>query len=410
MNKIVKTLFIIIVLLIFLVAFSPSYNSLNIDNLAYVVGLGIDFGENEKYKISFQFSPKKTADDKGSSSSSSESDSKQNSSSIINTVEAPSIDTAINIMNSYLAKKINLSHCKIVVFSEEVAYSGISEEIYTLTTNSEIRPSASIVISKNTAYDYLDSSSPILEDMITKYYEVFPYSSKYTGYICEATLGDFYNNLVSVDSEPYAILGGIKDKESNYSNSMENSKASENTINGNRDSENIGLAVFNEGQLVGELGAIDTLCFSITQNKINSFLIRISDPQNESQKIDIIVFPKKINIIVKIINGAPYIEYNGKFEARIHSIDKDSKYLDSKVLNEISESVNKYLTSILTDYFYKTSIEFKSDINGFGKHALSNFLTINEFEKFCWKNSYQDSIFKVKIESIIDSGILITET
>lgn len=227
MNKIIRTIFIIIIILAFLVAFSPSYNSLNIDHLAYVVGLGIDVGENDKYKISFQFSPEKKSDN----SSNSKSSSNGNSSSVINTVEAPSIDTAINMMNSYLAKKINLSHCKIIVFSEEVAYNNISEDIYTLINNSETRPSTSIVISKNSAYDYLDDSTPILEDMISKYYEVFPYSSKYTGYICNATLGDFYNNLVSIDSEPYAILGGIKDKESDFENSTENSKASQNSIN-----------------------------------------------------------------------------------------------------------------------------------------------------------------------------------
>ena len=128
MNKITRTIFIIIVTIVFLVAFSPSYNSLNIDNLAYVVGLGIDLGENDKYKFSFQFSPKKSSSEQGGSSS-SETDAEQNPSSTINTVEAPSIDKAINLMNSYLAKKINLSHCKIIVFSEEVAYDGMVIEL-----------------------------------------------------------------------------------------------------------------------------------------------------------------------------------------------------------------------------------------------------------------------------------------
>lgn len=40
----------------------------------------------------------------------------------INTVESNSIDTAINIMNSYIGKELNLSHCKLIVFSEEIAF------------------------------------------------------------------------------------------------------------------------------------------------------------------------------------------------------------------------------------------------------------------------------------------------
>lgn len=96
--------------------------------------------------------------------------------------------------------------------------------------------------------------------------------------------------------------------------------------------------------------------------------------------------------------------------ARIHSVNNNSKYLNSDVLDEISESLNNYLTNILTEYLYKTSIDYKSDINGFGKYSLTNFLTIPEFEKYDWKNSYKDSVFNVKVESLVDSSILITET
>ena len=415
MNKYIKIFFILTVTIIFLVAFAPSYNSLNIDHLAYVVGIGIDVGENEKYRISFQFSPKSTqsSSDTGSGAeSNSSSDSEQNASSTINTVEATSIDSAINLMNSYLAKKVNLSHCKVVVFSEKVAYSGISNEIFTLANNSEIRPSTSIIISKSTAKDYLDNSSPILENMITKYYETFPYSTRYTGYTFDATLGDFFNNLVSLDSEPYAILGGVSsNKTLNSNTSMENSKSSENSILGLRDSENIGLAIFKDGKLIGELDALETQSFSIINGRnIESFMTQIKDPNDENKYLDFIVFPKERKIKVNIINNTPYIEYNAKFIARIHSIDKDSKYLDSNKLEELSDFLNRYLTNQITNYLYKTSLIYKSDINGFGKYALSNFLTIPEFKKYNWKESYKDSTFKVNIETIVDSSILITET
>lgn len=152
------------------------------------------------------------------------------------------------------------------------------------------------------------------------------------------------------------------------------------------------------------------MCFSLIKNDLNSFLLSIPSPEDSSKKIDIIVFPKSHSITVKIINNSPYIEYKGEFMARIHSVNNNSKYLNSDVLDEISESLNNYLTNILTEYLYKTSIDYKSDINGFGKYSLTNFLTIPEFEKYDWKNSYKDSVFNVKVESLVDSSILITET
>ena len=50
MNSFIKRIFIILVLLIFVTAFSSSYVSLRIDNLAFVVALGIDVADNNNLK------------------------------------------------------------------------------------------------------------------------------------------------------------------------------------------------------------------------------------------------------------------------------------------------------------------------------------------------------------------------
>lgn len=247
MNKILRNIFILLVIIVFILAFSPSYTSLNIDNLAYVVAIGIDSGDTEKFKISFQFT-------KGSSGSESGSSGETNP-LIINSVEASSIDKAINLMNSYMARELNLSHCKIIIFSEEVAANGISNEIYTLTNDSEIRPSANVIVSKNKAEDYMQNTTPALENLVTKYYEIFPNSNKYTGYVYNVTLGDFFNQLVCNTCEPFAILGGVNDTSANDNTSTNSSdvstiKSTNTTFSGQSSSENLGVAVFKDDKLV----------------------------------------------------------------------------------------------------------------------------------------------------------------
>lgn len=196
-NKFIKNTFIIAVILVLMLGFSSSYTTLSIDNLAYVIAMGIDTGENQKYKITFQFT---------TGSPNPETGSTEKSPSIVNSVEANSIDIAINIMDAYMARKLNFSHCRVFVFSEEVASHGISNEIYTLTNDTEIRPSSNVIVCKNKAKDYIQNSEPILENLITKYYEIFPNSSKYTGYLYNVTLGNFFNQLICNTCEPFAIL------------------------------------------------------------------------------------------------------------------------------------------------------------------------------------------------------------
>lgn len=409
-NKIVRNILIFVVCIILLLGFNSSYTSLNIDNLAYVVALGIDAGENNNYKVSFQFIPR-TSDSK------SESGTSGGGKTVINTVEAPSINTAITLMNSYLARKLNLSHCKVVIFSEEVAIKGISKEIYSLVNNSQARPSTNIIICKNTAKKYIEDSNPILENMITKYYEIFPESGKYTGYIYNATLGDFFNQIVSDTCNPFAILGGVNSNPNNgndtlsNSDNVENIKSTETSFSGIRGSENIGVAVFKDDKLVGELNASETLCLSIIKGEVSSFLIHIPNPKkNDEEEIDLIIYPSgQKKITVDILNGSPYITFSEKFVGKIYSASEDKDYLNTDEIETLSELSNKYLNNIITNYLYKTSLKYQSDINDFGKYALSKFLTIDDFEKYDWKNNYKNSTFKVYTDTHVQTGFLITE-
>lgn len=410
MNKFLKNTSIVIMCVVLLLGFNASYTSLNIDNLAYVVAIGIDVGKNDVYKVSFQFIPR-SSEEKSESSTSS-----NGGKSVINTVEAPSLNTAINLTNSYLARKINLSHCKVIIFSEQVATYGISKEIYSLINNSQARPSANIIICKNSAERYIKDTNPILENLITKYYELFPNSGKYTGYIYNATLGDFFNQLVSNTCEPFAILGGINsnmysnNNKISYSNNTGNMKSTETSFSGLRGSENIGVAVFKNDKLVGELNATETLCLSIIKGEVSSFLIHVPNPKDSEKEIDLIIYPSgKRNVTVDIVNGSPYITFSEKFVGKIYSASKDKEYLNAEEIKNLSDLSNKYLENILKNYLYKTSATYGSDINDFGRYALSKFLTIDQFNEYDWKNNYKNSTFKVSIDTQVQTGFLITE-
>ena len=104
-----------ILLVIFINGFSASYTSRKLGNLAYVLALGIDVGENSKLKVSAQFS-KSASITPGSGSSSEDKDN-----IVLISGEAESIFSALNLLNSYIGKEINLSHCSIIIFSEEFA-------------------------------------------------------------------------------------------------------------------------------------------------------------------------------------------------------------------------------------------------------------------------------------------------
>lgn len=386
-KKLFKSIFIIAIIFIFIFAFSSSYSSLNLDKLIYVLAIGIDKTTNNQLEVTFQFSNPLSPDSGGS----------EKAETIINTVTASSLSNAINLANSYQGRQLNLSHCKIIIFSEEIASTGISDEIYTLINDTQIRPSSNIIISKCSAKYYIKQTKPEVENLISKYYETFADSSRYTGQMPDATIGKFFNNLICQSCESYAILGNASNDKS--------------AVQGSNNIENIGVAVFKDDILVGELNATETIAFLCMKNKVDRFLISVPDPLNYNNYIDVYVTPlKSTKIKVDTSASTPYIKVNCYFMARIYSMSENSKYLSNDVLTAISNSCNSYLESVILDYLYKTSKNFKSDINGFGRYATKNFLTSQDFEAYNWEENYKNAFFKVEIDTSVKSGMLITET
>jgi len=407
MNKLLRNIFIFILIIVFIMAFSSSQFSLSIDNLAYVLAIAVDKTGQNTLQVTFQFSLATPV---------SESGSTDQNPYFTNSVTASSISNAINLIDGYIGKRISLSHCKVIVFSEELASDGISNHIYTLINDTQVRPSANIVVSKCNAKKYLESVNPDFETLLARYYEIFTNSSKYTGLLPDATIGDFFNRLICQTCQPYAMLGGLSTENSNVQNvgvaqNNYSVKSNESSLKGTNGVENVGVAVFKDDKLVGELNAIETISLLSIRNELDEFLISIPDPLNENQYLDIYLTPTtSTNIDIDTTTNSPYIKVKFKFAGRIYSMAENSKYLEPEVLDKISSNCNSYLQSTFSDYLYKTAKEFKSDITGFGKKALANFFTTQDFENYNWLENYNDSFFDVSVNTLVKSGMLITET
>lgn len=187
--------------------------------------------------------------------------------------------------------------------------------------------------------------------------------------------------------------------------SLAGSTSLENTGN----SEMMGLAVFSGDKLVGELSAEETLCHLLIGNNLESCNISIPDPDNNNSSIDLFVSNRsKPKIKVKIVNGTPFISVKLKLEAKVLSVNDSSDFITEKNLTEISDSANQYIKTIICNYLYKTSKEFSTDIDGFGKYALPLFKTVPEFKEYNWLENFTNSFFDVTIDTNVESAFLLS--
>lgn len=371
-----KKIFIFLLLITFLTFnLSGCYDANSIETFYYGIALGIDYGTTSKYKLSLQIA----LSDNSSSNSSS-----QSTKDYIYSVECNSIDSGINILNNYLSKKIDLTHCSAIIFSEELAKDGIIDIINTLANNVEVRPNANIIVSNATALDILENVSSSGESFSSRLYEFIINSTDYTGYSIISNLGDFFYNMNNSITESTANYIAIVD----------------NTIQSN------GIAVFKNQTFVGNLTVNESIAHLIVTNDLKTSVISIENPFIENEFMDLDLKLKNTNIDVKIVNNMPYIKIDSSVNCKIKSASKEFDYSSINNLSIIKNKVNEYLSNLIEDYLYKISREYNSDIAYFSEILSTKYLTVQEFNKVPWENIFKDSIFEVSVDSSINSSYL----
>ena len=447
-KKFIIILILFVVFITFIAGFSNSYVSHRIEHLAYVLVLGIDKGEKAKLKISTQFI------NVASSSSGASSDSSQ---IVLTSCEANSMFSGLNLLNSYIGKEINLAHCSVIVFSEEIAKEGISSEIYSLINNEEIRSSANIVVTNCKAYDYINNSKPNLENLTSKYFDTFDITSKLTGYFSNITLGDFFNNLSESNSDPIAVLGGLNstarsEENTSSSNSSEESSSSSNSGNsgningeasnsnsssqdveeqekqdietnqnnlvagkssivGGRGTEDLGIAIFSGDKYIGELTVWESICHSLITNSIDTCIISVEDPLVENKQLEIQLSPnKKSKITSNIENGDININIELNLIANILSLNSNINYEDTDTINKISTATQNRLNDELNKYFDKIARKYNVDIDKYYLSILKYFPYQKNFDDFNYKEKLKNANFNCNTHVNIISSLLITKT
>lgn len=172
----------------------------------------------------------------------------------------------------------------------------------------------------------------------------------------------------------------------------------------------MGLAVFVQDKLVGELNNIETLCHMIVSNQLQNATITIQNPYDYNSKISIYIdLEKKTKRDVKIVNGYPYITCDVFIDGYVLDLEDTLDLSKQETLQTLNDAVNAYLEYCINEYLYKTAKDFHSDIDNFGLHVLPKYLTVDEWTNSNWLDNYQNSFFDVNVNTNIVSGYLFSK-
>lgn len=366
--------------LIFLMLFIPfvlngCYDRYELNNLAYVVAIGGDVGENNEVNITYQVAVPVKITGEGSDTSSG--------AYTTYTVSAPSLSIGNTKLNAQISKELNLSHVEVIVYSEELARKGTDGHMNVFVSNTEIRPKVNLVVCKGKAQDLLEKVSPKLEVSPARYYELLFNTSDYTSEAGSSELIDFYNSVQSIDRNAFGVYVRLDDESGEKSELVQD-----------------GLAVFKGSKMVGVLDKEYLLAHLILTNGLKRTGFAVKDFKKEDLVISVHLMQRNSPAIKVTLDGdTPIIKCSVHLEAHLFSSGSEIDFHERKNLEKLENDLNEAIKENITEYFELTIHKFNSDIAGIGRLARANFLTWEEFENYKWLEKYKNSKYEIEVNT-----------
>ena len=334
-----------ILLLLLILLLTGCYNYRELNNLAIVSAIGIDYKDNN-FEVSIQIvNPKKQQD----SSSANEPDF------IIYKSKAKTLQEAFRNVVDTSPNRIYGSHLEILIISEEIAKNHMDKLFDFFAREPEARSEFNSLIAKNsTPNDQISIITPLINLSATNIKTLIETNSQNLATTVKSTFNETFNQYLNPYLEiilPSLELIGEEEKGQEQENIAQ--------TNTNNKVKLSNIAIFKNNKLIGYLSEEESKGLNILLNKANISLISskyhdnyiVSEIDNIKTKFDIDVYKKEVNITIK-------------GHSIINEVNSNINIKDPKVIDNIDKNIENELKKIIENTIYTTQNTYNSDVIG----------------------------------------------
>jgi len=399
------TIFILLALLSGLSGCASSHEP---EEVAYVLALGIDHGSSNLRRVTYLIAtPRQTPTGiEGTGGAGGGGGGGNEDKTFMTTpVEAPSIYASLNLINSFVGRRVSLMHTKILVFSEAMARDGsLAEVIPALLQFREIRGTTVMAISKDPPEKALENMNTPFTGNPSKFIELMEGSTIFTGLAPFTTLRDFYNfmkiegvnnvcSLISLSKNELPPQEG----QGSYKSEGDH-RAGELVKEGGSAIEALGAAAFDGTHMVGELTGDENVFYSMITGEFKTGFFSFEDPLNPRNPISIQIFEsRRPRIKVDITPDETFIYAKILLDGNILGNPSLIDYAMPEKRRALEQHLSDYMKKRMEALVRRTQEEFKSDILRFGLAARKSTLTMAQWLDVNWAERYPEATVQIDV-------------
>ncbi|NLB73593.1 MAG: Ger(x)C family spore germination protein [Firmicutes bacterium] len=394
-----------------------------VDELALVMAIGLDEGENNTVYVTFQIAVPRAVASGGAEGGGPSAGGGSTGASLITTMRGRSILGLVDVANTYVDRRLSFVHSKLLIVGEGLARRGLAPYVSELVRFHEIRRTMFLVVAKGTAREFLTENKPVLEQNPAKNLELLTLAGRKAGLIPTSQINRFLVEMQSLAEEPLVILAGINkeqqpgEQQSEGEEKMEGSDgdstsrlqipldtsdinyiAGESPSVGGNPVELLGAAVFRGDKMVGEITGEEVRYALYIRGTFKQGITVVRDPDMDNRFIaaDLrLARPTQVRVVK---DGDSFkIKVNVTLEGGLVGSQVDRDYTNPKTFETIEKQLAREIERGCEDIIKRAQTEFSSDIFAFGNKARHLAMTWQEWEDQKWKDKFPDADANVTV-------------
>lgn len=384
----------------FLLLLTGCWDKVEIEDLAYVIAIGLDMAEGENLVITYQI-----ANPEGG-----EGDTE----SEIISIQAPDFLSARDLAVSFASREVVFTHANVLVISEEIARTDkLLNFVQPAITDRQLRRDLHVLISKEKAAEYIHNNQPTLETSPHRYFYLISKRWQETGLVPDSTLHQLFQRTEEDSGlflATYSTTVNGKEKypeddedqeensdgeDKNKKNDNENQTPGDIEKWGGNPTQTIGSAVIKKGKMIGTLTGEETRTALLLRpdQTVKKVITTFQDPIQKEFNISARLLTEEASqISIDTSNKYPAIVVKTPIHLEILSIGSDIDYVEN-LENQafLKKHIKKTIEKNTNDFIKRTQKEFRAEPFRWGLVARRNFHTMEDYMKYNWIDKYAEA-------------------
>ena len=351
--------------LIFVILLSTGCNYIELNKLAIVSAIGIDYKDN-LYEITAQVMDVQKTEG-----------GNMNQKSLIYEAKGETIGKAIRNLSEKYPKTIYLGHLEIIILGKDITNSRINNTFDFLIRSPEVRSTGNILINKyQTAKETLNPKNEKENSFATEQIKSsLENASKRTGTVKLITLEELLQEYLEQGLDP--VIPTIKVDKNKTDNTS-------NTIISN-------LSVLKNNKIEKELTKEQSIAYNTINSNYEDIVIT---PRYNNKTIGVIIFNPKAKVETKIENNIQTninITVEAKPNELNNKVDPNDKKTEKELEKVIKNELKNYIQNLI-NYCKETN----TDVLGIGNNIYKNYF--NNYKKYKNSNMYENININIKVK------------